>query len=129
MFSHDPEVGVKCMWTRGVLRQPGLDVGVLVGGVVVAHDVQLDSRVGLGDLLEEGQELLVGVLLEAPVGDQPGRDLERSEQGGGAVAFVVVGLLLRYPRPQGHDRRSPVQRLVWVFSSMHTTTALAGGAR
>ncbi len=49
----------------GVLRESGLDVGVLVGGVVVAHHVQLDPGVGLGDLLEEGQELDVGVLLKA----------------------------------------------------------------
>ena len=35
MFSQDPEVGVKCMVIRGLLGQPGLDVGVLVGGVVV----------------------------------------------------------------------------------------------
>ena len=34
------------------------------------------------------------------VGDQTGRDLERGEQGGAAVAFVVVGLLLRSAWPQ-----------------------------
>src|SRR3954468_11319863 len=45
----------------GVLGQPRLDRGMLVGGVVVADEVQLDPRVGLGDLLEEGQELLVAV--------------------------------------------------------------------
>ena len=44
-----------------VARQPGLDGRVLVGRVVVADQVQLLARVGLGHLLEEGQELLVAV--------------------------------------------------------------------
>jgi hypothetical protein len=35
---------------------------VLVGGVVVDHDVQLTARVGAGHLLEEAQELLVAAL-------------------------------------------------------------------
>ncbi len=34
---------------------------VFVGGVVVHHQVQLAGGVGAGDLLEEGQELLVAV--------------------------------------------------------------------
>ena len=37
-----------------VAGQPGLDLGVLVGGVVVEHDMQLPARVRLGDELEEG---------------------------------------------------------------------------
>jgi hypothetical protein len=37
-----------------VLRQPRVDVRVLVGGVVVQHDVQFPARVGLGDLFHEG---------------------------------------------------------------------------
>ena len=61
MFSHDPDVGREVQRDPGLLGQPGLDVGVLVGGVVVAHDVQLHPRVGLGDQLEEGEELLVAV--------------------------------------------------------------------
>lgn len=36
-----------------------LDLGVFVGGVVVGHDVQLHPRVGLGDLCEELEELLM----------------------------------------------------------------------
>jgi len=106
-----PGRGGEVQVDAGVLDQPGTHVGVLVRRVVVADHVQLDPGVGLGDLLEEGEELDVGVLLEAPVGHQPGRDLERREEGRGAVALVVVGLLLRDPRPQGKDRRGPVQGL------------------
>ena len=97
-FSQEPEVGVKCRVIRGLLGQPGLDVGVLVGGVVVHHDVQLAARVGLGDLLEEAQELVVAVPRVAGVGDLAGRDLQGGEQGGGAVPLVVVGGLLGQAR-------------------------------
>jgi hypothetical protein len=39
-FSQLAEVGVKCRW-NGVAQQPGLDHRGLVGGVVVADQVQL----------------------------------------------------------------------------------------
>ena len=64
----------------GVLGQPGLHVRVLVGGVVVADDVKSLARVGLGDLLEEAQELLVAVPGVAGVGHLAGRHLQRGEQ-------------------------------------------------
>jgi len=53
-------------------------------------------------------------LLEAPVGHQPGRDLERGEERGGSLALVVMRLLLWDPGPQQQDRQSrqrPVQGL------------------
>jgi hypothetical protein len=53
MFSHEPEVGVKCRVTRLFPGQPPIDLRVLVSGVVVTHDVQLLARVGLRDLAEE----------------------------------------------------------------------------
>ncbi len=64
-----------------VAGQPRLDRGVLVGGVVVAHHVQLDPRVGLGDLLEEPQELLVAVPGVAGVG-RPSRWPPRARRTG-----------------------------------------------
>ncbi len=94
-----------------ILREPGLDVGVPVGGVVVADHVQRDPRVGSGDGLEEVQELGVRVLGVAAVGHLPGRDLQRSEQARCPVALVVRCLFLRDPGPEGEDRRGPVQRL------------------
>jgi hypothetical protein len=45
---------------------------MLVGAVVVAHDVQLAARVGVGDLLEEAQELLVAMPREAGFNDLAG---------------------------------------------------------
>ena len=39
-LSHEPDVGVKCSVTRGCFASQRLDVGVLVGVVVVEDDVQ-----------------------------------------------------------------------------------------
>ena len=75
--------------------EPGAHRGVLVGGVVIDHHVQLPARIGGGHLLEKAQELLMAVPLGAGVGDPPGGHLEGGEQRGGAVADVVEGLPLR----------------------------------
>ena len=83
-----------------VLGQPGLHGGVLVGGVVVYHDVQFAPRVGLGDMLEELQELVVSMPRVAGIGHLAGRDFQRREQGRGAVPDIVVGLLLRITQAQ-----------------------------
>ena len=110
-FSHDPEVGVKCIRTRGCLGQPSLNGRVFVGGVVVGHNMQRHPRIGLGDLFEERQELGVVSSRMAPVGDLAGRHLQGREQGGSAMAHVVVGGFLGQPGADRQDRRGPVQRL------------------
>lgn len=92
-----------------VFVQPRLDIGVLVGGVVIADDAQPDSGVGFGDQLEKGQELGVGVTRVAGVGgDLAGGDFQRGEQAGGAVADVVVGLLLGNGLAQRQNRLGPM---------------------
>ncbi len=60
-LSQLPEVGGEVQRDPQVLRQPCLHRWVLVGGVVVADQVQRHPRIGLGDLLEERQELLMPV--------------------------------------------------------------------
>jgi len=89
-----------------VLGQPGADLDVLVRGVVVHHQMQLGRLavliavvgVGLGDLLEEGQELLVAVPRLAPRGHRRGGHPRRREQGARAVPDVVVGPAFRQSR-------------------------------
>jgi hypothetical protein len=105
MFSQDPLVGMKCRGDPRVAGQPGLDRGMFVGGVVVAHEVQLRLGAGLGDLFEEAQELLVAMPGVAGVGDLAGGDLQRGEQRGDAVAEVVIGLALRDARSHRQLRR------------------------
>jgi hypothetical protein len=79
-FSHDPEVGVKCSWTRGC-RSSRARGRVLVGGQVVDHHVQPAARIDGGDLVE-GQELLVAMPLGAGVGHPAGGHIEGGEQRG-----------------------------------------------
>jgi hypothetical protein len=67
---------------------------MLVGGIVVHHQVQLPVRIGAREVSEEGQELLVAVPVLAQPSDLAGGDLQRGEQCGGAVPDVVVGALL-----------------------------------
>ena len=113
----------------GVFGEPLVDVVVLVGVVVIEHDVQSPARVGLGDQLEEVQELRFAVTVMATVGDLTGRDLQGGEQGGRAVAFVVMGRLLGQSGPDRQDRLGAVQRLDLGLLSTHRTIALRGGSR
>ena len=62
-------------------------------------------------MLEEAQELGVGVPLIAPVSHQPSRDFQRREQRRFAVALGVVGLFLGDLWAHRQDRCGPVQRL------------------
>jgi hypothetical protein len=84
---------------------------VVVGGVVVADHMQVLAGPGGGDLVEEAQELLVAVARVAGVHHLPGRYLQGGEQGGDAVADVVVGGAFGQARPDGQDGLGPVQRL------------------
>ena len=114
-FSQDPEVGVKWTWKRGFRGQPLVHLGVFVGGVVVHDQVDLGAvagvGVGPGQVFQEAQELLVAVPVLADPGDLAGGDLERGEQGGGAVADVVVGALLGMAGLHRQHLLGPVQRL------------------
>ncbi len=71
----------------GSLRQPGLDLGVLVGAVVVDDQVQIHI---FGHLLvdppQEAQELLLPVPGLAFGDQRTGGDIQRGEQRAGAVA-------------------------------------------
>jgi hypothetical protein len=48
-------------------------------------------------VFQEAQELLLAVPGLTDPGDRAGGDLERGEQGRGAVADVVMGALLGWP--------------------------------
>jgi hypothetical protein len=55
--------------------QPGPHVRVLVGAVVIHHDVQLAARVSPGDLAQEPEELFGTVAGIAGLGHLAGGDL------------------------------------------------------
>ncbi len=93
--------------------EPGAHLGVLVDGVVVQDGVDdLASRNLRLDGVQEADELLMAVALHAVADDLALQHVECGEQGGRAVALVVVGhgpgpaLLQRQSRPgavQGPD--------------------------
>jgi hypothetical protein len=72
--------------------QPGDDLGVLVGAVVVEDAVdELAGRHRRLDRVQEAQELLVAVALHAPAQHRAVEHVERREQARGPVPLVVVG--------------------------------------
>src|SRR5215210_3530223 len=75
-----------------MLGQPGLHVGMVVGAVVVEHEVNVETLGHLAvDDLEKEEEFLVAVAGQAQPGDLAGGGVEGGEESGGAVALVVVG--------------------------------------
>ncbi len=73
------------------LRQPLLDLGLLVSGVVVEHEVDVHVRRDVGlDVPQERQELLMPVTRLALRQDVAGGDVECGEQRRGAMPLVVV---------------------------------------
>jgi hypothetical protein len=75
--------------------QPLVDLGVLMGRVVVAQDRQLGAGVGGGYLLEELQEFLVAVPGIAGVGHLAGGGVAGGEQAGDAHAGYSRGSAVR----------------------------------
>src|SRR5262245_29740589 len=71
--------------------EPGADLGMLVGAVIVEDGMDdLAGRHLALDGVEETNELLVPVALHAAADNLAVEHVERREQGGGAVALVIV---------------------------------------
>ena len=59
---------------------PGLDPGVLVGGVLVQEEAEVELRIGLlVDAANEAEELLVPLSREALVDDFPSGGIQNGE--------------------------------------------------
>lgn len=75
-----------------VTVEPGADLLVLVGGVVVEDHVDdLAGRDFALEGVEEADELLMAMALHVAPEHLAGQHVERREERGRAVAFVVVG--------------------------------------
>ena len=74
-----------------VAFEPCLDLGMLVGGVVVHHGMQIEGFRCLGiDGAQKAQELLMAVAIHALANDLAGGDVERGEQGRRTMALVIM---------------------------------------
>ena len=104
--------GDKVEVVAGPVGQPTLDAGVLVGGVVVNDEVDVEVRRHVGvDVFEEAQELLMAVARPALGQDPAGGDVQGSEEGGGAVADVAVRDALGVAEPEGQEGLGALQGL------------------
>ena len=109
--------------------EPALDAGVLVGAVVVDHEVDIEVRGHVGiDVPEEAQEFLAAARL-ALGEDLAGGDVQGGEEGGGAVAGVAVCHALDVAESDGQKGLGAPGAWIWLFSSTHSTKAWSGGWR
>ena len=99
-----------------MVGQPFSDLGVLVGGVIVRNGVDdLAGRNRPLHSVEKFDEFLVGVLGHAAANHRAVEDVEGSEQGGGAVALVVMGQGGAFPRLQRQAGLGAVKGLDLAF--------------
>ena len=96
----------------GMLLQPGLHLGRLVGRVVVKNQMDVAGFLhGPVDAAQKAQELPGAVAWHAFPDDQARLDVQRGEECGGAVALVVVGHGGGAPLLEGQTRLGPIERL------------------
>ena len=94
------------------LGQPAVDQGRLVSSVVVQDEVDVDiGGNATFDLVEEASELHTTVPAVATPGYLPGGNVESGEQGGRAVAGVVVRTPFHLPGSHRQKRLLPVESL------------------
>ena len=130
-LSQEAEVGVKWKVQARMPVEPGADLGVLVGGVVVedrrGRSCRPGPRASIG--VEEADELLMPVALHAAADDRAVQHVEGGEQGRRAVALVVVG---HGPGTGPSSSAAPAgcgrAPGSGDFSSTDSTTAWAGGS-
>ena len=94
------------------LGEPVLDQPGLVARCVVHDDMDVEvGGHGALHLVEERAELARPMPLHAAPDDRAGGGVEGGEQGGRAVALVIVAAPLRLARPHGQHRLGAVERL------------------
>ena len=96
----------------GMPVQPSGDCGMLMGGVIVGDDVDVELGRGLLiDGFEEGQPLLMPVA-RRQTGDQLALEIiECGKQGQCAMSHVIVGLGADVADPQRQTRLRALQCL------------------
>src|SRR5262249_24914230 len=101
-----------------------------MGAIVVTDHMDLQSLGYLAvDHTQEFQEFSVAVARQAAADHDSGEHVQRGEQGGGAVALVLMGIVPARPFFIGSE--GWVRSRAWTcdFSSTHNTTDWSGGFR
>ena len=80
------------------------------------------------DGVEEADEFDVAVTLHAAADHRAVEHAERGEQGGGAVPLVIVRRVWQRPGLIGSPGWVRSRAWIWLFSSIDSTTAWAGGS-
>jgi hypothetical protein len=80
MFNQELPTGGEVERHVRVSRQPRPDLGSVVGGQIVQHDVDLLTPVGFDRLLEERQEVRARAMRVAVADDLAGGGVQRGEQ-------------------------------------------------
>jgi hypothetical protein len=113
----------------GVAGEPGLDGRRLVGAVVVHDQVNVElRRHALLDGAQELQELAAAMPPMQLADDLAGGQIQRREQGRGAIAHVVMAAPLGHAEGQRQQRLGAVQRLD-LRLLVHTQHHGMGGRR
>jgi len=92
--------------------EPSSDLGMLVGGVIVDDEVDVEFCRHIGfDVSQEGEELLVAMAGLALSEDRAVEHIERCEEGCGAVPFVIVRDPFDVTEAHGEHRLGTFERL------------------
>src|SRR5439155_9982346 len=111
MLSQEAEVGVKCKWKR-MGFEPALYSRSLMRGIIVNDEMEIETGGGLlVDQSEKAQELAMSMPRHAGPDNLAIQHVQRCEQGGGAVAFVIVGHGTGTALLHGQSRLSAIEGL------------------
>jgi hypothetical protein len=100
-----------------------------VCGVIVDDQMQLALSWGFAvDLVEEADELLMPVAAHALADDLAIEHVQRGEQGGSAVALIIMVIVPQRPGLIGSPGCVRSSAWIWLFSSTDSTSACSGGS-
>jgi len=123
-------VGTKWGTKRGWRSSQARTLGLLVRSIVIHDQVQGDgARKFLVETPQKAQELLMPMALKALPDDAPLQHFQGGEQGGGAVALIVMPHRTAASLLQGQARLSAVQGLNLALLITQITIACCGGFR
>src|SRR5208282_3794623 len=92
--------------------EPTLDLGALVGAVIVENEMDFEFRRHLlFQLIQEANKLLAAMARQATADDFSVENIEGCKQCRGSVPLVIVCLAFRQSGPQRQDRSGSVQGL------------------